>query len=435
LPQKISPVVIVLSAASLLTALAIGGCGRTQAPAATPQLVVIGIDSADWVPIDSLLAAGKLPHLRGLLAQGTAVNMRSLDPLEKSPVLWACIATGRRPEDHGVGGFVKGDEDVPIRGAAWKAPAIWDVAGAAGLTSTVIGWWVTHPARPIHGVMVSDYLPYAEDLTVPLEGLATPDSLAREIGKLSVDPASISDADLGRFVNLDALAGHEQQFARELAALRSIWAADRSYLAVGRRLARQPSDLFLLYLRGLDMVSHEFWAYWRPPAEGYRVEKQGQAIFGQVVPRYYEFADEMLGEALSWFPPDRQVVVTSDHGFQGPRRAKSGWTHGTGQHRLYGIFVVRSPLYEAGARGGTIGVMDICPTLLSLIGLPPSREMPGAILATGLTREGSHRQRRLEKERVASYQSLRPPPAGEGSPQPVVDEKIRQQLRSLGYIK
>jgi predicted AlkP superfamily phosphohydrolase/phosphomutase len=431
LPRKVFRLAIVLFAASSL----IAGCGRSHEPAAARKLVVIGIDAADWSPIDSLLAAGELPHLRALLAQSTAVDMRSLDPLEKSPVLWACIATGRRPEDHGIGGFVKGDDDVPVRGAAWKAPAVWDIAGAAGLTSTVIGWWVTHPARPIHGVMVSDYLPYATDLAVPLEGLVTPDSLAAAIGKLEVDPHSISDADLGRFVNLDALKGHEQQFAKELADLRSIWAADRSQLAVGRRLARQDSDLFLLYLRGLDMVSHEFWAYWRPPGEGYGMEEQGKAIFGQVVPRYYEFVDEMVGEALSWFPPDRQVVVVSDHGFNGPRHAKSGWTHGTGQHRLNGVFIVRSPLYQAGARGGTIGVMDLCPTMLALIGLPPSREMPGAILATDLTRRGSRLQRRLEKERVASYQSLRPQPAGEGSPQPVVDEKIRQQLRSLGYIK
>ncbi len=433
---RLSKLIVALGLTVLAGAGGIAGCGRSQSPAAARKLVVIGVDAADWVPIDTLLAAGKLPHLRALLAQSSACELRSLDPLEKSPVLWACIATGRLPADHGIGGFVKGDSETPVRGAAWGAPALWDIAGAAGLRTTTIGWWVTHPARAIPGVMVSDYLPYAAELTVPLEGLVAPDSLAPAIAAVRVDPATITNADLGRFVDLERLAGHEQAYARELETLRAIWSSDRSYLAAGRLLARgDRSDLFLLYLRGLDMVCHEYWRYWRPDRAGVAVSDEARVIFGQVVPRYYEFVDEMVGEVLSWFPPDRQVVVVSDHGFYGSRHYKTGWTHGTGEHRLPGVLIVRSPLYRAGARGGSLGLMDVCPTLLALVGLPPSREMPGAILIAGATAAGRRQAARLEKERVASYQELRPRPTGEAPAEPAVDAKIRQQLRSLGYIK
>jgi hypothetical protein len=34
--------------------------------------------------------------------------------------------------------------------------------------------WTTYPARPIDGVMVSDYLPYGRDRGRPLAGLVDP---------------------------------------------------------------------------------------------------------------------------------------------------------------------------------------------------------------------------------------------------------------------
>lgn len=423
-----------------LGVVALAGCGQRDAAGPVERrLTVIGIDAADWIPADSLLAEGRLPHLRALLAQGTAVDMLSLVPLEKSPLLWASIATGLRPAQHRVAGFVEDDGVTPRRGSAWPVPAIWDVAAAAGLRTTVIGWWVTHPARPVAGVMVSDYLPYAANRQVPLAGLVEPAALGPELAALRVDPGAITLEELGRFVNLPALAGREEQYAKELRELRAIWAADRSYLAVGRHLAQtRPADgdLFLLYLRGLDMVCHQYWRYWQPDKSSLEVSAEERAIFGGVVKRYYEFADEMIGEALSWFPPDRPVVVLSDHGFYGSRHRKRGWTLGTEEHRREGVFVVRAPAYAAGARGGNLELLDVAPTLLSLLGLPASREMPGRIMTAGLTRAGRSAAERLEKGRVESYQALRPAPGDSNrAGDPAVDEAIRQQLRSLGYIQ
>ena len=66
----------------------------------------------------------------------------------------------------------------------------------------------------------------------------------------------------------------------------------------------------------------------------------------QNVRPFFEDKPEVLGEILGWFPPDRQVMVVSDHGFHGPR---PGGAKGTAEHSEWGVCVVRSPLYEAGA--------------------------------------------------------------------------------------
>ncbi|MHB8078679.1 MAG: alkaline phosphatase family protein [Candidatus Krumholzibacteriia bacterium] len=429
-------------AALALLALA-GGCGGRAPAPAERRLTVLGIDAADWIPIDSLLAAGRMPNFARLLAQSTRADLLSFVPLEKSPVLWASIATGRKPIDHGVGGFVKedvpGGDRTPTRSGAWRAPAFWDIANAAGLRSDVIGWWVTHPARPIDGVMVSDYLPWAVAGRIALHGLVTPDSLQAQVEARRIAPESVTDAELGRFIDPAALARLPRTPAidRQLQTLRALYAADRSYLAIGRWLVRRDqAPLFVIYLRGLDLVSHEFWRFWRPAQSPSPVTADERALFGEVVPRYYQFVDEMLGEVVSWFPADRPLVVMSDHGFYGGRQRKRGWTLGTEEHRREGIFLVRSPWHAAGARDGSIDLLDAAPTFLMLLGLPASAEMPGRPFATDLDAAGRRFRKRLEQHRVPSYQALAPRAGADSAGvDPQVDEAIRRQLRSLGYLK
>ena len=424
-----------LCAVLLLGGLLLNGCGsgsRELDPEAR-KLVVIGIDSADWRLLDPMLDAGRLPHLQAFRAEAASGRMKTFFPLEKSPLLWASILTGVRPEVHGVANFVKGRDQEPVTGSAWFAPAIWDVLGAAGLRTSIVGMWSTYPARPIAGVMVSDYLPYGHDRNQPLANLVYPDSLTAAVMALRVDPADLSANDLSRFIDADKLEIAARDYPDDVKKLREILAADMGYLAVSRMLAETDDfDLFFFYLRGPDMISHNFYEYMVPAqAHGVR-DTTATELFGEIVRRYYDWSDEVMGEVLSWFPPDRQAVVLSDHGFYGPRL--SG-TKGTDEHSEWGIFLVRSPLFEPGSRFGHLELLDICPTFLALMGLPPAADMPGSILLEGATAAGRKRFEKMEEQRVASYQALRPASGPAGEKDPAVDEEIRKQLRSLGYIK
>lgn len=415
------------------TMLVLIGCGRDDA-AERDKLVIIGIDSADWTLLDPMLAEGRLPHLEGLYAESTRGRMLSFRPLEKSPLLWASICTGLRPEVHGVGGFVQGPDQKPVTSGAWLAPALWDIAGAGGKSNAIIGMWMTYPARPINGVLVSDYLPYGKKHNRSLTGLASPDSLTEALAELAVDPESLGVAELARFlpgVDLDRCAETQGPLLEQLKA---IHAADLGYLNVARRLAEaDPFDVFLFYLRGPDMISHKFWSFHDPSMGPSDQDPEAVAMFGHVVTAYYEWVDDVVGEVLGWFPDDRQVVTLSDHGFHGPRQTRRGVELGTQEHSPFGIFTVRSSRFEPGTSFDRLELLDVGPTLLALIGLPPSAEMPGHVLGENLTDRGRPWHEQFETMRVESYQMLAPA-AVESENLPEVDEAIRRQLRSLGYI-
>ena len=420
-----------LVASLLLGAVLLTGCGGDEAPR-TRKLLVIGIDSADWRLWDPMLEEGRLPNLAAFSAESARGRMRTFYPLEKSPLLWASICTGVQPDVHGIANFVKGDEQEPVHGSAWNAPAIWDILGAAGLSTPGVGMWTTYPARPIDGVMVSDYLPYGRGRDAPLANLVFPDSLTEAVVALRVAPEELTNDQLTRFIDPDRLAEAAAKWPEELDALREIWAADLGYVAVNRMLAREDRyDLFFFYLRGPDMVSHRFYHYMAPEKSRMQMDPGEAETFGPVVRRYYEWADEVMGEVLGWFPPGRQAVVVSDHGFYGPRQSGQ---KGTAEHSEWGVFLVRSPLYRAGTQFDHLELLDICPTLLALIGLPAGGDMPGNVLAEPLTPEGEAAVRRLEGNRLPSYMALTPAAGPEGERDAAVDEELRRQLKALGYI-
>ena len=88
-------------------------------------------------------------------------NLATLQPI-LSPMLWTSIATGKRAYKHGIHGFAEPD---PRTGTASDPSPISDESPRrSGTSSTraagarnVIGWWPSHPAEPISGVMVSNH--------------------------------------------------------------------------------------------------------------------------------------------------------------------------------------------------------------------------------------------------------------------------------------
>ncbi len=409
-----------------------GGSDQAAESAEARKLVVIGIDSADWSLWRPMLDEGRLPHLRKFMDEAAYGRMKTFYPLEKSPLLWASICTGVKPEVHGINYFVSGSDQKPVNSSAWYAPALWDILGAADRSTAVMGMWTTYPARPINGVMVSDYLPYGHGRNRPLANLAYPDSLSAIVSQMRVAPESLGADDLGRFIDGAKLAELEEKYPTDIRKLRDIFAADLGYLEVSRQMAADGDfDLFFFYLRGPDMISHHFYEFLKPDNMRLAPAAEKMAAFSEVVEKYYDWSDEVVGEVLSWFPPERQTVILSDHGFYGPRRTGNKGTH---EHSEWGVFLVRSPLYKPGYKFGHLNLLDICPTFLALMGLPPAQDMPGVILAEGLTKVGEQRVPKMESQRVETYLPLRPADGPAGERDPAVDEEIRKQLRSLGYI-
>jgi predicted AlkP superfamily phosphohydrolase/phosphomutase len=443
---------VYLSLTVLLTAavvLAISGCDSNPPVEGPPgPILVIGIDGAEWSVMEPLLEAGELPNLARLMADGASGPLRSLEPRRKSPVIWTTIATGRSPDDHGVGGFLVGDDQ---RGRTsyshyssnmWQAPAFWDIFGRHGFDVGVIAWLVTWPPWEVNGFMVSQHLQYLSDFYGADDGrgVTWPGELEEGITPFARGSSAITHDELARFVNEESELGMSALQEHYDTALRTALSGDESAMGVaGFLFAKHLPALSCVYIRGVDEVSHRFWIYEHeetlPPHDPQRpttalLRKQAQAL-GGLVREYYRYTDEHVGRLLKIFPDETTVLVCSDHGFRGPGvwGEHRPWM-GEDQHALDGVIIISGPGIERGASIEGATVYDIAPTLLTMAGLPVGEDMSGSPLSDVFTEEFSSTHGMTT---ITTYsQTVRDDTGPIESP---VDEEVRERLRSLGYIQ
>jgi predicted AlkP superfamily phosphohydrolase/phosphomutase len=385
--------IIALIGAALLAA-GFAGCGAGSR--VERRLLVVGIDGAEWSVLNRLLDQGKLPNLARLIDSGVACGLRSLEPKQKSPVIWTTIATGKYPEKHGITDYLDASGGKIMTSNVRTARTCWDILGEDGRKVTVVGWLVSWPAEPVNGYMVTDYFRYPPKPDRPLpEKLTYPDELLGEVEPFRVSPDDIPDEDVTRFVELDRRLSTEEvhrlpvpkmlaemralnEAEQMIASLRDFMAGDRTFLGVARYLMRKhPTQVCAVYLRGVDSVSHKFWPAAHPGEVGFEVSRTEAAVFGHTVERYYEYADEMLGELLQAFGDGGTVIVCSDHGFEGPKPGQR--PGGIRDHGPVGVLVMAGKDVRSGVRISERRVEDITPTILALYGLPVADDMDGSV--------------------------------------------------------
>ena len=169
------------------------------------KVLLIGWDAADWKIIHDLVDAGKMPNMARIIEEGTIGNLATLYP-ELSPMLWTSIATGKRPFKHGILGFTEPEPQGagirPITNVSRKTKAIWNILSQAGKKCNIVGWWPSHPAEPINGVMISNHYqravaPHGKPWPVR-PGTIYPERLIRNLAALRVHPQEL---DVGLIMN------------------------------------------------------------------------------------------------------------------------------------------------------------------------------------------------------------------------------------------
>jgi len=404
------------------------------------RVAIFGIDAADWLVIDPLVAAGHLPTFDRLKRVGTVGVMRA-DPPLLSPIIWTTIATGREPADHGVLDFMAdtpGGGQAPVHGGARRVKAIWEMWSAANLNVLVTGWWATWPADRVRGLLVSDRFvtSHVREVQRPDAGLVFPASHWTRVAPMLVSPEAVDFAAISTLIPITprefsgALAAERQSastlYQNPIAHFRAAVAAARSYRRVSTEFIRsvQP-DLWATYYELVDTVSHLF----------IRDQARGAAAIRSA----YVEMDGALADAARLLDPETLVLVISDHGFQPAdaaiREDPADLTTGaTAWHRPYGIAAATTAGALAGTRPpprlapiGTITPLDVVPTLLAYAGLPVARDMPGRIVA-GLAGDAA-----AGAQRIASYGAHDQPGDNLAEGSPGAKQEL-ERLRALGYV-
>ncbi len=417
-------------------------------------LLVIGLDGLEWRKLRPLMAAGRLPTFARLVESGATAPLRTLVPTW-SPIVWNTLGTGLEETGHGVRDFselrfpgmqcgvqrLRKDpalmpagvgvptlvqllfgigllREFPITGCQRTEPAFWDAFSEAGGRVAVVSWYATWPAYPVHGALVSDNNParaafQATEFLGKLDGsgITEPPELLARLSALRLAPDLRDDALSLATPIFSELSAEEREKLRgtgALALFRAIKGSDEFvFRSAQDLLAKDQPALVAMYATGIDNVSHRLGK--RPG----------------IVDHYYEYVDGLLGRLLAAVPPNATLLIVSDHGWN--------YEQGTFGHPNApdGVFLLSGPGVPAGELSASPHVRDVAPTVLALLGLPPSTRMRGAAVWDALP---EHVRESAKRRAAHDYATLmRHPPRGGDSAQ--LQEETMDRLKALGYVE
>ena len=298
----------------------------------------------------------------------------------------------------------------------------------------VINWWNTHPPEVVNGVMISDHAKPTR--LAELRNLTGAEAPGAE-GGATVFPASWRDRVAEVYARRLVLPGVDDPFLGNLGIapwmqkeelskrFRDDAAATRIALEVQ---AERLPDLLMVFLAGIDRVSHRLWGALEPAtayAEPLDLNPRQREVAREAIDDYYAYSDTQLGLLARAYGPDDLVMVVSDHGFEaGEHLGDLTGVHNS-EAALDGILFARGPGIRPGSDTAGTSVNDITPTVLAWLGLPVGRDMDGRVAAflqsaREVTTIATHDTGTIE--RIES--------AASGSEQEILD-----QLRALGYIE
>lgn len=354
-----------------------------------PKFLLLGWDAADWKVINPLIDKGQMPALESIINNGCMGNIGTLDP-PLSPMLWTSIATGKHAYKHGVHGFLEGGLNNtrvrPVTQESIQTKTVWDMLNEKGFKTNVVGWWPSHPAKPIDGAQISNFHAKAPEKSKwydwPLIPNAVyPQSFAHEVNKLRVHPGELGLEQLSSFIpHIDRLRKEDQKLLNilltDIAECITVHAT-ATYLA-----DHADWDFMAVYYNAIDHISHVFMKY-HPPQLSW-VDDQSFELYSDVINAVYRWHDMMLGRWLEIVGENGYVMVLSDHGFHSDERRVKALPKEPAaiarEHNHLGILAIKGPGIKKDELIFGASLLDITPTILSAFNLPVGKDMDGKVL-------------------------------------------------------
>jgi hypothetical protein len=283
---------------------------------------------------------------------------------------------------------------------------------------------------------VSDRITYvtADDYSA-IPDLTYPPELVEELIPLRETRESITLDDVASLMTGELWRGGEETVTWQgVQTTKSLYASDETIHNISEHMleTREQPDFYAVYFLGLDRACHRFWGPMDPSTVDIKEDPKKVEAFKNIIPGYYERVDGLIGDVLDSIDENSTVIVCSDHGFKGPVRTKDGLKLGIDMHRELGLLAAAGPGVRSGGSLANANVLDLTPTILALFGEPVGRDMDGFVL-TGLIDEDF-----LAAHPVTYVDTYEPAerPSQPGEPlETGVDDEIREELRSLGYIE
>jgi len=186
----------------LLSALLVLACAGGEEPS---RVLVLGLDGLDPQTVDLLMSEGRMPSFAKLRQEGAYGRLLSQEPL-LSPIIWTTIATGKTPDQHGIGHFVA-------------------VSQATGESLPV-----THERQGRRDAAIADY-----ERAVRYSPRYEPSraALSRLTGRVDVrSPRDAAEAEAARLVEEASVAARRADYAEAMRLLDAAQTAAPAYVLI-----------------------------------------------------------------------------------------------------------------------------------------------------------------------------------------------------------
>jgi tetratricopeptide (TPR) repeat protein len=362
------------------------------------RVLLVGWDCGDWGLFEPLADAGVAPCVARSIAGGAMGSLAGTFPPAPAP-LWTSIATGLRADGHGILADEAFDHDeggfVPASSAWRSAPALWELASSAGRRCIVANWAAVEPAEPVAGTCVDGRFfaaRGAHGAHWPIDdGSVHPADAAARLADLRIHPAELDVGEMEAFLpRLRATSLADDPRPLEVAG--AIAESAGVHAVFTELLERETWDLAMVRIPLLGRLAH--FARFRGPRLG-TVTAEDHARYGSVVDAACMLLDGMLARATELAGPGTTVIVASPMGLRAgdarpadPRAAAAGpqW------HRRHGMLLVSGPGVRADQLIHGASILDLAPTVLALLGVTATADMPGRVLAEAFERPPEDRR-------------------------------------------
>lgn len=392
-------------------------------------LVLVGLDGLDLKIVQAAVTAHRLEEVRSFLEQGYVGELDN-EGYGFSPLVWNAVATGRRPEAHGIYGFVRqssplfrgpletwwdaippsfgikslfcllemGDlyEVRPITGADRQTVSVWQVLSAAGYRTLTINYLQSLPAEVVKGQFLAwgihESARTSFDGELPL-GAEYPRGALKRLRPPPIQGGGLPVGSEARFLFEVTLHGLEEE----------------------------PFNMVTVFSNWPDYFNHTL-----SPAE-LRRARAGD-FSGHLTHQYLQLlkeTNEFLRSVFSIYT-DANVVVMSDHGVStGFRFRQEILQHA---YECPGVVLAKGPdvSSSAGNLKEAVSMYDMMPTVLSYFGVPLADDL-----------EGQPRPRLLQPARptkhLPTYEGLVPNDRVSAD-RLDFPEGMEERLRALGYL-
>jgi Tfp pilus assembly protein PilF len=304
---------------------------------------------------------------------------------------------------------------------------VWDMAEAFGRHAEVVNWWAAWPPLPGTAVTYGTPVEQTRDAISPSE-------LKSKIAPLEVPLSTVQYEQVARFLNITGREyeqavssggpSHPVNVFRRLLA--KTWSDHRIALSLYQQ---QEPLLMLMHYEGTDAVNHLFGPYHPPYREG--VSQDNFRRYWPTVANYYSEIDRLIGEWMRVLSQDTTVIILSGHGFRWDNRTRPR-TQPIGRsalsdHRNPGIFIAYGNHVPRNPGTHALSVYDVVPSILAILGLPKSTEMPG-----NLPPWLFDNVQPVTAVRVVSYDEFFTPRVAGGPAVPM--QAYTQQLQAIGHL-